>query len=421
MAMTIAEKILARAAGLDSVRSGEYVTARADTIVMCDLAWFLAGPAIEDLGVKVVEPDRVMVAFDHKVPAETVEAATLHKRWRAFCAEHRITHIHDIGDHGISHVVSVERGYARPGTLQANIDTHANTCGAVGCFAVALGRDIVADLVLGQNWYQVPETIRVHLSGELAPGVMVRDVAQHVIGEIGQDGAAGLVMEFVGPLVDAMTIEERMTLCNWSRKVEAVTGIVNPDQRAIDYVHARTDAPFAPLLSDPEAWYRAEYSFDAGAIGPLVAAPPAPVNTKTVSALQGKRVHQAFVGSCAGGHLEDIRAAADMLRGRKVHRDVRMIVTPASQAIWRQAEREGLWALLSEAGALVTSSTCGACYGGISGVLAPGEVCISTSTENFAGRMGSLEAEVLLASPLTVAASAITGVVTDPRAMIGEL
>lgn len=411
---TIAEKILARAAGLASVSPGEYIKARADTIVICDLGWSMAGPPIAELGVKVVDPERVIVVFDHKVPADNASNAELHRLWREFCKFHGIEHLHDVGNHGISHVISVERGYARPGTLQANIDTHANTCGAVGCFAIALGMDIVSDMVLGWNWYRVPESVRVHLSGKLPPGVMIRDVAQHVVSDLGESVGSGRVIEFVGPLVDQMSLDNRMTLCNWSRKIEAVSGMINPDAMTIDHVRSRTTVPFEPLCSDPGARYAEERAYDVSGLEPLVAAPPAVTNTKRLSEVSGTIIHQAFLGSCAGGHISDLRAAASVLRGRKVHGDVRMVVSPATQEIWNQAQQEGLWTIFMDAGVVVTSATCGACFGGM-GALAKGEVCVSTSTENFPGRMGSLQSQVYLASPLTVAASAVAGKLTDAR------
>ena len=413
-AMTISEKILARAAGCDFVKPGEYIRAEADTIVMCDLAWLLAGPPIAELGAKVRDPDKVIVAFDHKVPADNTASAEMHRNWREFCAEHGIEKLHDVGDHGISHVLSVERGYARPGTLQVSIDSHANTCGAVGCFAIALGMDIISDMVLGWNWYSVPESIRVRLEGEPREGTTVRDIAQHVITEVGEGLGNGRAIEFVGPAVERMSISSRMTLCNWSRKIQAVAGLVNPDRRTIEYVGARTDEPFEALVSDPDAVYVADFTFDVSTLEPLVAAPPDPTNTKTLASVSGTPIQQAFIGSCAGGSLEDLRAAAEILSGRRVHPGVRMIASPGSQAIWAEAQREGIIATLAEAGCVVTASTCGACIGGM-GALGDGEVCVSTSTENFPGRMGAPGSLVYLASPLTVAASAVAGELTDSR------
>jgi homoaconitate hydratase family protein len=406
--MTISEKILARAAGLDVVRPGDSITARADTAVICDLGWSLVGPPIAELGASVVEPERVMVTFDHTVPANNVGSARLHQQWREFCTQHGIDNLHDVGDQGISHVLSVQKGYARPGTLQVSVDTHANTCGAVGCYATAMGMDIVSDLVVGFNWYVVPDSIRVHLSGQLPAGVMMRDVAQRVMTDIGTELGSGRAIELVGPFVDEADISSLMTLCNWTRKVQAVAGIVNPTAATVAYVRARTDAPFEPLTSDADAEYFEERSYDVSIMEPLVAAPPDPLNTRTLAEVAGTQIHQAFVGSCAGGSIEDLRAAAAVLAGKRIHAGVRMIASPGSQETWQQAASEGVLGVLSSAGVMVTGSTCGTCYGG-SGVLAADEVCISTSTENFAGRMGSTEASIYLASPLTVAASALAG------------
>jgi homoaconitase/3-isopropylmalate dehydratase large subunit len=414
VAMTVSEKILARAAGRKSVRPGEYVMARADTAVICDLGWSLVGPPVAELGVPVVEPERVVVTFDHTVPTPTASAAGLHQKWRDFCTQHGISRIHDVDDPGISHVLSIQKGYARPGTLQVSVDTHANTCGAVGCFATAMGMDIVSDLVIGVNWYAVPESIRVHLSGRLQPGVMMRDVAQRVMSDIGTELGSGRVIELVGPFVDQATLPSLMTLCNWTRKVQAVAGIVNPTESTAAYVRERTDVPFEPLCSDPDAEYVAERHFDVSAMEPLVAAPPDPLNTRTLADVAGIRIHQAFLGSCAGGSIEDFRAAARILAGRSVHPAVRMVAAPGSQETWRQAEAEGLLDTLSAAGVVVTGSMCGACYGGAE-LLSAGQVCVSTSTENFAGRMGSEASSIYLASPLTVAASAVAGRIVGAR------
>jgi 3-isopropylmalate/(R)-2-methylmalate dehydratase large subunit len=412
--MTISEKILARAAGLESVRPGEYIMARADTAVICDLGWSLVGPPVAELGVPVVEPDRVVVTFDHTVPAHTGTATRLHQQWRDFCTQHGIDRIHDVDDPGISHVLSIQKGYARPGTLQVSVDTHANTCGAVGCFATAMGMDIVSDLVIGLNWYSVPESVRVHLSGRLQPDVMMRDVAQRVMSDIGTELGSGRVIELVGPFVDEASIPALMTLCNWTRKVQAVAGIVNPTASTVAFVRERTDVPFEPLRSDPGAKYLEERRFDVSEIEPLVAAPPDPLNTRTLGQVAGTQIHQAFLGSCAGGSIEDFRAAASVLEGRRVHSEVRMIAAPGSRETWQQAESEGLLDTLTAAGVVVTGSMCGACYGGAE-LLSAGQVCISTSTENFAGRMGSEASSIYLASPLTVAASAVAGRIVGAR------
>jgi 3-isopropylmalate/(R)-2-methylmalate dehydratase large subunit len=410
--MTIAEKILARAAGRTAVRPGEDIWARADTAVLCDLGWTLVGPPIAELGGQVTDPERVVVVFDHTV-ANDPRSEGLRRQWREFCREHGITRLHDSGADGISHVLSVQKGYARPGTLQVSVDTHANTCGAVGCFATAMGMDIVADLMLGANWYTVPESVRVRLDGALAPGVSVRDVAQRVMSDVGTELGGGRVIELVGSFVDSASVPALMTLCNWTRKTGAVTGIVNPSPATLAYVQDRTAAALAPLYSDPGATYVEELGYDVSALGPVVAAPPDPLNILDVAELEGTRIDHVFIGSCAGGSIEDLRAAAEVLRGRHVHPDVRAVASPGSRETLRAATAEGLVEILTQAGVDVTDATCGACYGG-GDTLDDDDVCLSTSTENFPGRMGSQRASIFLAAPLTVAASAVTGRITHP-------
>lgn len=414
--MTLPEKLLARAASRDHVRPGEFVRARADSVVLCDLAWSLVGPAIAELGASVVGPERVLVTFDHKVPADSAAIASLHRNWREFCAKHRIEALYDIGRQGVSHVLSVEDGHALPGTLQVNVDTHANTCGAVGCFAIALGVDVLSDLVLGWNWHRVPETILVELKGELQRGVTARDVAQTVMAAIGADQGAGRAVEFRGSFIDRLEMSGRMVLCNWTRKIEAVTGVIAADAVTAEYVAKRARRNFQSLSADSNAQYAINRRFDVGCVEPVVALPPSPLDVHPVSAIAGRPVQQAVIGSCAGGHLEDLRLAASLLRGRRVASGTRLIISPATRSIWTAAANEGLLGVFVEAGAIVTDATCGACFGG-TGVLADGETCISSSTENMAGRMGSDAAEILLASPLTVAASAIAGAVADPRGL----
>lgn len=253
--MTMAEKILARASGRPAVRPGDYLWARADSVILCDLAWTLVGLPVTELGARIVEPDRVVVTFDHTVPAGDAGAAALHRNWREFCAAHGVTRLHDIGRQGISHVLSVHEGHSRPGTLQVSVDTHANTCGAVGCLAIAMGMDIVADLVVGENWYEVPESVRVRLDGELSPGVMMRDIAQHVMSAVETERGAGRVVELTGPVVERASVPALMTLCNWTRKIQAVAGVVAPSAATLAYVRNRADSPFDPVYSDPDARY----------------------------------------------------------------------------------------------------------------------------------------------------------------------
>jgi 3-isopropylmalate/(R)-2-methylmalate dehydratase large subunit len=416
MPMTLAQKILARASGRSHVEVGEIVRAEADWLALVDLGWFMVIPVFAELGAQLKYPERLTVHLDHASPAATKEMAAMHASWRSWCVDNRVDNLFDLGARGgISHTVLVQQGYAAPGRLLVHQDSQANTIGAVGCYATALGVDIATDMALGWNWHRVPETIRIELYGDRPDWLPARDIMQNIIGVVGAIGALGDVVEFGGPVVDTMSMDARLALCNWTRKIEAVTALINPDKTTLDYVGPRVRGPYEPLTSDADAEYRKTLTFDVGQMEPVVACPPNVADTRLVSAVSSIRIDQAFVGSCAGGMLEDIRAAAAIVAGHQVAPGVRLIVTPASQQIWHQAAQEGLLETLSEAGALITNSTCGTCWGGANGVLADGEVCIASSTENTIGRMGSRSAHIYLASPATVAASAIAGHIADPR------
>jgi homoaconitate hydratase family protein len=413
---TLTEKIFARAAQRD-VEVGEVVRIEADWCSLVDLGWYMVIPVFEELDVKPHFPDRITVHLDHKAPAENLQSAKLHSSWRTWCAENGVEHLHDVSrGGGISHQVLVEAGYAAPGRFLVHQDSHANTCGAMGCFAVALGVDLATDMVLGWNWHRVPPTIRIRLVGNRPSWLTALDIAHNICGDLGPIGALGAVIEFAGPVVDVMSIDDRLTICNRSRRIEAVSAVINPDQRTLEYVTPRAIGAFEVLTSDADCSYLQDLSYDVASMEPVVACPPTEDrDTKTVAEVAGRRVHQAFVGSCAGGRLDDIRTAAAIVKGRQVAPGVRFIVTPASHAIWVQAAAEGLWETLSGAGAIVTPSTCGLCYGGLNGILDDGELCIANSTENTVGRMGSREAEIFLGSTATVAASAVAGEIVDPR------
>ena len=417
MGLTLTEKIFARAAGREHVEVGEVLRIEADWCSLVDLGWYMVIPVFEELGVRPRYPERITVHLDHKSPAESRQSAQLHTHWRTWCAENDVEHLHDVSaGGGISHQVLVEAGYAAPGRFLVHQDSHANTCGAVGCFAVALGVDLATDMALGWNWHRVPPTIRIRLTGERPSWLTALDIGHSICGDLGPIGALGSVIEFAGPVVDAMSIDDRLTICNRSRRIEAVSAVINPDQRTLDYVTPRALGEFDVLLSDPDCGYHSDLEYDVATMEPVLACPPTDDrDTIPVSEASGRRIHQAFVGSCAGGRLEDIRTAAAIVRGRSVAPGVRFIVTPASHAIWVEAAREGLWETLAAAGAIVTPSTCGLCYGGMNGILDDGELCIANSTENTVGRMGSREAQIYLGSTATVAACAVAGEIVDPR------
>ena len=415
MGRTIVEKILAEKVGRDVV-PGEVVQVESDLIVFVDLGWHMFRKGWDRLDNPSVKyPDRVAVVFDHKAPADTQATAALHEQWRVFCAEQGITKLGDIGDQGISHQWVVDTGYARPGMLVVNQDTHANTTGGIGCFATPIGYDIVMDLVLGYNTIEVPETIRITLTGEMPVGVMARDVMHRVANDLKQDGAIDKVIEFQGPAVEGMALDTRLTLCNMTRKVEAAGGIIASDDITAEYYASRGLGSIQRLQSDPDADYCLDLEYDLDTIDLSVSPPPNPSISVPLGSLAGTRINQAFVGSCAGGRMEDLEAAAAILRGRKVRPGVRFIVSPASQQIYREASASGILDDLTQAGAMVVAASCATCFGGLNGLLADGEVCIANSTENHPGRMGSTEADIYLASAAVVAASAVAGEIADPR------
>ncbi|MEM3047127.1 MAG: 3-isopropylmalate dehydratase large subunit [Candidatus Bathyarchaeia archaeon] len=421
MGMNVAEKILARASGLRDVAPRQIIEARVDVAMFHDLTGPLTVKSFREMGGdKVWDPNRVVVVFDHLIPADTLRTAGLHKSLRQFVQEQNITHFYDVGRGGVCHQVTVEKGYARPGELIIGADSHTCTYGAVGAFASGVGAtDMAAVLVTGRTWLKVPETVRLQLEGRLDPLVSAKDVVLYIIGQLRADGATYKAVLFTGPVISRMSVDGRMTICNMAVEMGAKAGIVEPDEVTLQYLKGRTNAPFTPLLSDPDADYTEEYVYDLLSLEPQVACPHSVENVKPVSEIGDVPIDQALIGSCTNGRLEDLRAAALVMKGRKVKENVRALVIPASQEVYMAALREGLLETFTEAGALVCNANCGPCLGGHMGILADGEVCISSTNRNFVGRMGSTKAYVYLASPATVAASAITGKITDPRLVKG--
>ncbi|MEM2904862.1 MAG: 3-isopropylmalate dehydratase large subunit [Candidatus Bathyarchaeia archaeon] len=421
MGMNVAEKILARASGLRDVAPRQIIEARVDVAMFHDLTGPLTVKSFREMGGdKVWDPNRVVVVFDHLIPADTLRTAGLHKSLRQFVQEQNITHFYDVGRGGVCHQVTVEKGYARPGELIIGADSHTCTYGAVGAFASGVGAtDMAAVLVTGRTWLKVPETVRLQLEGRLDPLVSAKDVVLYIIGQLRADGATYKAVLFTGPVISRMSVDGRMTICNMAVEMGAKAGIVEPDEVTLQYLKGRTNAPFTPLLSDPDADYMEEYVYDLLSLEPQVACPHSVENVKPVSEIGDVPIDQALIGSCTNGRLEDLRAAALVMKGRKVKENVRALVIPASQEVYMAALREGLLETFTEAGALVCNANCGPCLGGHMGILADGEVCISSTNRNFVGRMGSTKAYVYLASPATVAASAITGKITDPRLVKG--
>jgi len=414
---TITEKILAVHCRREEVVPGELINAEIDVIMCHDVT---TTPAIDMLAAKglskVAYPERVVVMPDHFVPNKDIKSAEMVAKIRRWAKEQKIEKFYDLGRHGVCHALLPEQGHVRPGTTIICGDSHTSTHGALGAFSTGVGStDLAAALATGELWFKVPESILFCINGKLQKGVYAKDVILHIIGQIGVDGALYKAMEFSGEVVDEMSVEARMTLCNMAIEAGGKSGVINPDQKTIDYVKARTDEPFKIYHSDPDAKYSQIIDIDVSKLEPIVAFPHLPSNEKSVSEVGNIPVDQAYLGSCTNGRIEDLRVAAEILKGKQVASGTRMIVIPATTDIWKQANKEGLLDIFMAAGATVSSPTCGACLGGHMGILAAGERCVSSTNRNFVGRMGSPKSEVYLASPATVAASAIEGKITDPR------
>jgi len=419
--MNIAEKILAKASGKDEVKPGEIVEASVDVAMVHDLTGPLTVKSFREIRAKKVwDNQRIVIIFDHLVPANSIRSAELHKIMREFAEEQKIEKLYDIGRGGICHQVLPEKGYVRPGTLIVGTDSHTCTHGAFGAFATGIGAtEMAAVFVTGRLWFRVPSVIRLDVTGKFQRFVTPKDLILNIIGRVKADGAIYKGVEFVGPTIGNMSVDGRMTLCNMAVEMGAKIGIIEPDETTLRFVKSRTKVQFDPVKSDPDAKYEKTISLDVTKMEPQVACPPSVDNVKPISEIGEVEIDQAFLGSCTNGRLEDLRLAASLLKGRKIKKGVRMLVIPASQEIYLQASQEGLTEIFVKAGAFVCNPTCGPCLGGHMGILAPEEVCISSSNRNFIGRMGSPESRVYLASPAAVAASAVTGKITDPRSLEG--
>ncbi len=422
MGMTIAEKILARAAGLEKVEAGQAVWAKVDLLMVHDLT---GPPAINifrrEFGRdrKVWDASKIVVVEDHTVPSKDVDSAINRQVLERFVKEQGIGKYHPFGRgaYGICHALLPEMGYVRPGMLIVGADSHTVTYGALGAFSTGIGHTEAANVMLtGEILLRVPDTHRFIVNGKLKRWVMAKDVILKIIGDIGVDGATYKAMEFAGETIREMSVEERMTLSNMSVEAGAKTGLVEPDEKTIAYVSERTNEPFTALKNDPDAVFEKVYEYRAEEIEPMVAKPHSPANVSPASELGNVEIDQAFIGSCTGGKYEDLCIAASILKGRKVK--ARTIVIPGNTKTYMRALSEGLLGIFAEAGAVIGPPTCGPCIGLHMGVLGEGEVAISASNRNFPGRMGHKSSKVYLASPATVAASAVTGRITDPREVV---
>jgi len=417
LGVTITEKILAVHSGRDIVKPGELINCEIDTVMCHDVT---TTPAIDMLEkndiTKVFDPERVVIMPDHFIPNKDIKSAEMVARIRRWAQAQGITNFYDIGRHGVCHALLPEQGYVTPGKTIVCGDSHTCTHGALGAFSTGIGStDLAATLATGKLWFKVPESMLFVISGQLPDGVYAKDIILKIIGLIGVDGALYRAMEFCGEVIDELSVEGRMTICNMAIEAGAKTGVINPDAKTLEYVSSRSAASFTVYRSDSDAVYSRTMEVDVSGLEPVVALPHLPGNVKFAREVNDIPVDQAYLGSCTNGRIEDLRVAAQILKNRTIAHGTRMIVVPATTEIWKQANREGLLDIFMSAGATVSTPTCGACLGGYMGILAAGERCISSTNRNFVGRMGSPQSEVYLASPATVAASAITGKITDPR------
>lgn len=413
--MTMTEKILARASGRDRVSPGEIISARVDMSMTHARLGNLFFRTFKELGLKVWDPARLVVLWDHQTPTNTPATAAFAYELEKFAKEYGIEHFY-YGD-GVCHQVMLEKGHVRPWDVVVGTDSHSCSYGAYGAFATGIGStELVWVAHRGSIWLKVPKSQKYVLTGEFQPGVMAKDLILHIIGKIGIDGASYMAMEFTGPLVGAMDLDERMTLCNMVVEADAKNGICAPDEKVLKAMRKKgTPVAAEPLIGDKDAEYERVVEIDVSSLEPTLAAPDRPDNTRTVGELEGLPFNRAVLGTCTGGKIHDLRAAAEVMRGRRIHPDVHLTVIPASNEVFLQADAEGLVRQFIEAGAIFCNPSCGPCAGMHMGVLGKDDVCLSANPRNFSGRMGDNEAKIYLASPATIAASAIEGRITDPR------
>lgn len=414
MGKTFSEKILSMKSGSD-VKAGDIATVKPDFVMSHDNSAAIS-KNFEKIGVeRVAIPEKIVIILDHVVPAATVEYAENHKLIREFVKKQGILNFYDI-NHGVCHQVFSEEGFALPGALILGSDSHTTTYGAFGAFAAGIGRtEMAAIWATGELWLRVPETLKIVIKGKLPEGVYAKDVVLHIIGTIGADGATYKAVEFTGEVVENFSIASRMVLANMAAEMGAKVGYVPPDEKTVEYLHGRAKKEYELIKSDPDARYEKILEFEISDLVPQVAVPHTVDNVKPVHEAEGLEINQALIGTCTNGRVEDLEVAAKILKGKKVHPSVRLLIFPASWRVYMEALRKGIIETLIEAGAVIMNPGCGPCLGAHEGVLASGERVISTSNRNFRGRMGSKEAEIYLASPATAAASAIEGKIVDPR------
>jgi homoaconitate hydratase family protein len=421
--MTLAEKILARASGRERVSPDQIVVARVDLAMSHENADLVRKSFLEIGVARVWDPSKIVIIFDHRIPAESEKTATTHKAVREFVAAQGIAHFYDVGRGGICHQVLPENGLVRPGMVMVGTDSHTTTHGAFGTFATGIGATEMAGVwAEGRLWFKVPSTLRIEVEGEFRPWVSAKDLILYIIGMLGADGADYRAVEFDGPAIRRMTVASRMVLTNLAMEMGAKVAFTPVDGVLLEYLRPRTAEPLETISADSDAAYERVIRIDAGEDlwEPQVACPHSVDHVKPLSTLGEVAVHQAVLGSCTNGRLEDLEVAARILSGRTVHPRTRLLVIPASQQIYREAMHLGYLETLVAAGAVINPPGCGPCVGVHQGILAAGETCISSTNRNFLGRMGSKDSLVYLASPAVVAASAVLGKIADPGAIVEE-
>jgi len=416
MGMTITEKILAAHAGLDEVEPGELITCKLDLLVGNDITAPISIEKLKEAHTdKVFDKNRIALIPDHYAPNKDIKSAELCKAMRDFAREQELKYYFEVGEMGVEHALLPEEGIVVPGDCILGADSHTCTYGALGAFSTGVGStDFAAAMITGETWFRVPASMKFIYYGKLQKWVGGKDLILHTIGDIGVDGALYRAMEFTGETIENLSMEGRLTMCNMAVEAGAKSGIVEPDDITSEYVKDRAQRPYKFYKSDPDAEYIGVREYDVSKLEPQVAFPYKPENAHPISEVGDIPIDQAYIGSCTNGRIEDLRLAAEVLKGRKVHPYVRLIVVPATQKIWRQAMREGLFEIFMDAGAAISTPTCGACLGGYMGILAEGEVCVSTTNRNFRKRMGAPGSKVYLANPAVVAASAAIGRIASP-------
>jgi len=420
--MTLTEKILARHSGRDRVRPGDFVVARVDLVLGNDITAPVAIKEFERMGApRVFDPGKIALVPDHFTPNKDIKSAEQVRMMREFARKYMIANFFEVGQMGIEHCLLPERGMVVPGDLVVGADSHTCTYGALGAFSTGVGStDMAAAMATGELWFKVPETMKFVFTGRLNRWVGGKDLILYTIGRIGVEGARYRAMEFAGPAISSLSIDGRLTMANMAIEAGAKNGIFMPDDKTVEYLKGRTSRKYELETSDEDAEYHSVHEFDASEIQPQVALPHLPENARPVNEVKGVRIDQVIIGSCTNGRIEDMREAAQILKGRKVARGVRCIVIPGTQAIYLQCVREGLVETFVEAGAVVSTPTCGPCLGGHMGVLAAGEKAVSTTNRNFVGRMGHVESEIYLSGPAVAAASAVVGEIASPDEVVSQ-